>query len=190
MTSTSFNQQELLDIAGKVLEAAVRNEQSVEDILSGLNNTILTLNDGTRNLPAMLATQFEKQVQEATEKAANTIVQKFVAANVNAEMASAAFKQAIEAARTKIIVPTLSITAIGTLALMGMALYFTPPVDEILNRRQQLDSIMVQIPRAELLNKAELKSCYNAKGELRLCAKMDTHLPSNSDGYRFILEKH
>lgn len=189
MSQDSIDHKALQDILGSVIEAAIRNQKTSEKVLSQLSDAIVTIQTRSLGLPDVVAGQVRKQIEDATEKAANTLLKKFNSANASAERAENAYNNATKNIFKWVVLPAISITAICAIVIMGAVMYLTPSIEEIKERRQEHLALVNEITFFEKLKTVELNRCDIGKGKYVVCAKFDVRDQRTWNGYRAIVER-
>jgi hypothetical protein len=132
------------------------------------------LKKNATDLPDAMARHLDTQLPDAASKAAKMIASKWTEANLHADQATRAYRQATADARQLVFGATIAICCIVACALVALALWILPSWEEVARMQQQKAELEATI---KLLNKqggqANVYSWTDNRGRVRLCIRVD-----------------
>jgi hypothetical protein len=177
---------------GTLLEAAIRDQKAIGKAVDGLNGVQRAMTTATAELPRTVAREVDASLQDAIERAAMRLVERFEKANVDAERAEKAYCNAVKFSLWKGALPVLGIAAVGAAAIVAVAWMLTPSLAEIQSRRDERDALEQRIAWLQQHGaNGDFTKCIVSKDgkKTRLCVKLDSRFGDEWSGYRIIADR-
>ena len=179
-------------VIGTLLEAAIRDQKAIHEAVEGLNSAENSVATAAARLPGAVAREVDVSLKQAVGGAADTLVKRFDDANIEAERAAAAYRDAAAFSLRRIVIPVLSITAIGASAIVIAAWLAMPNLAELQARREERDQLEQRIAWLEKYGaRSDITNCEISKDrkKTRLCVKLDPNFGDHWSGYLVVANK-
>ena len=179
-------------VTGTLLEAAIRDQKAIEEAVKGLGDARGAILGAASTLPSAVSREVNVSLKIAINDAADVLVHRFEAANISAERAATAYEKAAAFVIWKVAGMGLGVTAIGALAIVGMAWIAMPNLAEIQALRAERDKLQQDL--ALLVQrgaKSDTSACElpNNPKKTRFCVKLDPRFEDRWGGYRIVADK-
>ena len=157
--------------------------------LNSAENSVAT---AAARLPGAVAREVDVSLKQAAGGAADTLVKRFEDANIEAERAAAAYRDAAAFSLRRIVIQALGITAIGASAIVIAAWLAMPNLAELQARKEERDRLEQRIAWLEQHGaRSDITNCEisNDRKKTRLCVKLDPNFGGHWSGYLIVVNK-
>lgn len=166
------------DALGVLLEAAIRDQESIEKAVESMNALITALNQQRMSMPATIVASVKSELSASIEAAAQTLTTRVASTNLAADQAAQAFQRAAKFSLLRVCAPALF------LSLVAIAIWFALAalsVHSLENEKAELEQRIAYLDSRG--GHLDVSTCPSRNGESVPCIRVD-ETQKFQNGYR------